>query len=102
MTFDTWWHPFMPNEPADESFLTLNHILRPLGYGASAELRQALIVLRLDDEAQGRFDELASKNTNGTLDQKERQQLQDFVALNRFVSTLKAEALFAQQRSATA
>lgn len=92
----------MPNEPATETPLTLQHILRPLGQGVSTELRRALIELRLDEAAQRRYDELADKNTAGTLDERERQELADFVALNRFVSTLKAEALLAQRRLAAA
>ena len=88
----------MPDEPATETPLTLHHILRPLGQDVSTELRHALIDLRLDEAAQRRYDELADKNTADTLDERERQELADFVALNRFVSTLKAEAMLAQRR----
>ena len=92
----------MPEEPVIETPLTLHHILRPLGHEASLELRQALIDLRLDEAAQRRFDELADKNTEGAIGETERQELQEFVALNRFISTLKAEALLAKQRPAAA
>jgi hypothetical protein len=74
--------------------------LRPLGEGVSTELRLALIDLRLDDAAQRRYDELADKNTAGTLDERKQQELADFVALNRFVSTLKAEAMLVPRRPA--
>jgi hypothetical protein len=80
--------------------LTLEHILRPLGERASVELAQALTELRLDEAAQHRYDELATRNTAGTLEEHEREELADFVALNRFISTLKAEALLAQHKCA--
>jgi hypothetical protein len=83
-----------------ESSLTLAHILRPLGEQASVELKQALVELRLDEAAQRRYDELAAKNTEATLQGHEREELTEFVALNRFISTLKAEALLAQRRHA--
>lgn len=89
----------MPNPTADAP-LALEHILRPLGENASGELANALIALRLDEASQHRYDELAEKSTDGRLEENERQELADFVALNRFVSTLKAEALLAQRRRA--
>jgi uroporphyrinogen-III synthase len=89
----------MPDGSAAAS-LTLEHILRPLGERASTELAQALTELRLDVAAQHRYDELATGNTAGTLDEHEREELADFVTLNRFISTLKAEAVLAQRRRA--
>lgn len=86
---------------AAESVLTplaLPRILRPLAAGASMELQRALCELRLEEAAQRRFDELATKNTEGSLDESEREELAEFVELNRFVSTLKAEAVLAQRR----
>jgi hypothetical protein len=80
--------------------LTLEHILRPLGEQASVELAQALAELRLDEAAQDRYNELASKNTAGTLEEHEYEELADFVALNRFIGTLKAEAILAQRKHA--
>ena len=89
----------MPDQLSEETPLTLQHILRPLGQGVSAELQHALIGLHLDEAAQQRYEVLAGKNTAGLLDSHERQELEDFVALNRFISTLKAEALLGQRRS---
>ncbi|EDY18847.1 hypothetical protein CfE428DRAFT_3505 [Chthoniobacter flavus Ellin428] len=89
----------MSNGSADNA-LTLESILRPLGDRASAELTQALVDLRLDEAAQRRYEELATKNTEATLADNEREELAEFVALNRFVSTLKAEAILAQRRHA--
>lgn len=83
-----------------ESSLTLEHILRPLGERASAELAQALAGLRLDEAGQRRYDELATKNTEATLEAHEHEELAEFVALNRFISTLKAEAILAQRKHA--
>jgi hypothetical protein len=94
----------MSSTPKESSLtsLSLLHILRPLARGASQELTEALCNLRLDEVAQRRYDELASKNTEGTLTDGERQELSDFVALNDFVSTLKAEAMLAKSRPAAA
>ena len=58
----------------------------------SSQLAGALTDLRLGETAQGRYDELAEKNTEGFLTDAERVELDEFVALNRMVSILKAEA----------
>ncbi len=63
---------------------------------------EALCNLRVDEQSQQRYDHLASKSTEGTLSEAERQELTDFVALNRFVSVLKAEAMLARSGQAAA
>ena len=68
----------------------------------SSQLAGALSDLRLGDDAQRRYEELAGKNTEGELIAAERVELEEFVALNRMVSILKAEAQVALRGQAAA
>ena len=77
-------------------------IFRPLGEKMSSQLAGALADLRLGDDAQQRYEELAEKNTEGALTDAERVELEEFVALNRMVSILKAEAQVALRGKAAA
>jgi hypothetical protein len=89
----------MPDAPSP---LSWNTVFRPLGEKMSAQLAGALTDLRLSEEAQGRYEELASKNTEGALNEVERVELEEFVTLNRMVGILKAEALLALRGKAAA
>ena len=64
-----------------------------MGERLSTQLAGALTDLRLGEEAQERYETLASGNTEGTLTDSERVELSEFVALNRMVSILKAPLL---------
>ncbi len=80
---------------------SLARLLRPLRRELSAELANALLRLKPDEEVQARYDELAGKNTEGTLTPKERDELESLVRANSFLSLLKAEArAFLQQPKA--
>jgi hypothetical protein len=82
-------------------FGSLKRLLRPLRRELSLELAEALLRLKADAEAQERYDELASKNTEGTLTPEERIELESLVHANSILSVLKAEALaFLQQPKA--
>ena len=71
---------------------SLERLLRPLGRELSFELAGALMRLKADVEVQARYDELASKNTEGTLTPAERAELESIVRANSILSLLKAEA----------
>ena len=75
-----------------DSFTILQRLMRPLRGKLSTELARALVELRADDELQQRYDELAEKNTEGTLTPAERAELETLVQSNEFVGALKAEA----------
>lgn len=74
-------------------FSSLKRLLRPLRRELSLELAEALLRLKADAEAQERYDELASKNTEDTLTPDERIELESLVHANSILSVLKAEAL---------
>jgi len=71
---------------------SLERLLRPLRRELSTELADALLRLRADEEVQARYDELASKNTEGTLTAKEKAELESLVRANSILGLLKAEA----------
>ena len=75
--------------------LTWASVFRPMGENLSNQLAGALADLHLDEAAQARYETLAARNTEGTLTEVERIELAEFVALNRMVSILKAEATLA-------
>ena len=71
---------------------SLERLLRPLRRELSAELAGALLRLKADTEVQGRYEELAGKNTEGVLSAEERAELESLVRANSILSLLKAEA----------
>ena len=84
------------------SLLSWTSVFRPLGEQMSSQLAGALADLRLGDDAQRRYEDLAERNTEGVLTAEERVELEEFVALNRMVSILKAEAQVALRGKAAA
>jgi hypothetical protein len=70
----------------------LERLLRPLRKELSVELAQALTQLTADDEIQNRYDELADKNTVGTLIEHEREELESLVRANSLLTALKVRA----------
>ena len=80
---------------------SLERLLRPLRRELSLQLATALLRLKVDPEVQARYDELASKNTEGALTPKERAELKSLVRANSILSVLKTEArAFLQQPKA--
>jgi len=71
---------------------SLRRLLRPLRRELSTELADALLRLRADDKIQARYEELATKNTEGLLTTRERAELESLVRANSFLGLLKAEA----------
>ncbi len=71
---------------------SLERLLRPLGRKLSRELADALVRLEADAEVQTRYDELASRNTEGVLTIEERAELESLVRANSILSLLKAQA----------
>ncbi len=80
---------------------SLERLLRPLRRQLSTELADALVHLKPDAEVQARYEELADKNTDGSLSTEERAELESLVRANSILSLLKAEArAFLQQPKA--
>lgn len=75
-----------------KDFESLERLLRPLRRELSFELANALLRLRADDEVQDRYDELADKNTAGTLASEEQLELESLVRANALLGALKIEA----------
>ena len=78
---------------ADTSELgSLERLLRPLRRDLKLELADALLRLKVDEEVQVRYEELAEKNTEASLTADERAELTSLVRANSILSVLKAEA----------
>ena len=78
---------------ADETGIgSLERLLRPLRRELSVELAGALLRLEADSEVQARYDELADKNTDGSLSNEERAELESLVQATTVLTVLKAEA----------
>jgi hypothetical protein len=77
---------------------SLERLLRPLRRELSVELADALLRLTADAEVQARYEELAFKNTEGTLSKAEKSELESLVRANSILSILKAEARAFLQR----
>ena len=61
----------------------------------SAELARALVNLHADEPTQARYDELATKRTEGRLTADEQDELEAMVRANTLVGLLKAAAMSA-------
>ncbi|MDZ4289838.1 MAG: hypothetical protein U0984_17875 [Prosthecobacter sp.] len=70
----------------------LGRMLRPLASRLRPDLIQALATMTADPSDQERYEELAAKNTEGTLSEGERAELESIVNANRILSALKTEA----------
>jgi hypothetical protein len=70
----------------------LGRMLRPLANRLRPDLLQALASMTADPADQDRYDELASKNTEGVLIEAEKAELESIVNANRLLSALKTEA----------
>jgi len=77
---------------ARKEFASLERLLRPLRREMRFELAEALVQLKADDEIQARYDELADKNTSGTITSAEREELESLVRANSLLGVLKTEA----------
>lgn len=71
---------------------SLERLLRPLRRELNPELAAALLRMQADEEIQARYDELAAKNTAGTLTSQERIELGSLVRANSLLGVLKTEA----------
>jgi hypothetical protein len=86
---------------APKDFPALERLLRPLRRELSSELANALVRLEADAEIQTRYDELADKNTEGTLNPVERAELASLVRANSILGVLKIEARAVLARTGT-
>ncbi|MEW6169461.1 MAG: hypothetical protein AB1651_17480 [Pseudomonadota bacterium] len=77
---------------------SLEKLLRPLRRELNADLAAALLRMQADDEVQSRYDELADRNTLGTLTPEEKDELAALVRANTLLGVLKAEARAFLQR----
>lgn len=68
----------------------LERLMRPLSRTLTQELARALISIEAD--AQSRYDELASRHTDGRLSPEEQTDLEAIVHANTLLGILKAEA----------
>lgn len=79
----------MPTAQADS---TLDRLLDPVSECLTPEVARRLIALRASPDLQNRIDELADKNTEGTLTSQEREEYETYVLGGRFISILQAKA----------
>ena len=77
-------------DPTDQS--SLEQLLRPLRRGLNAELAALLLRMQADDEVQARYEDLAERNTEGSLSETELGELTSIVRANALLTVLKAEA----------
>ena len=80
----------------------LDRVLDPLRQNLTPDAARALVALRLDEAAQTRMEELASRNTEGQLTSQERMEYEAWVSACDLVTILqtKARAWMNQARAA--
>ena len=71
---------------------SLERLLLPLRRELNAEVASALLRMKVDEDVQARYEELAGKNTDGTLTAEERNELASLVRVNSLLGVLMAEA----------
>jgi hypothetical protein len=62
-----------------ENTSVMDRVLDPLSRNLTAEAARILVTLRLDDAAQARMDELATKNSEGHLTPSKRTEYEAWV-----------------------
>ena len=70
----------------------MDRVLDPLSRNLTAEAACILGALRLDDAAQARLEELASRNTEGQLTPEERAEYEAWVSACDLVAILQSKA----------
>mgnify|MGYP001569932707 CR=1 FL=1 len=75
-----------------EDIRSLERLLLPIRRELTAEVAGALLRMRADEEVQACYEELAAKNTEGTLTAEERNELASLVRVNSLLGVLMAEA----------
>lgn len=80
----------------------MERVLEPLSRNLTAEAARVLAAFQLDDTAQARIEELATRNTNGELTPNERAEYEVWVSACDLVAILqsKARAWLSQSRAA--
>lgn len=80
----------------------MERVLDPLSRNLTAEAARVLAAFRLDESAQARMEELATRNTNGELTPEERAEYEAWVSACDLVAMLqsKARAWLSQTRAA--
>lgn len=73
----------------------LGRLLKPLASRMRPDMLLAYANLAPDEAEQNRYEELASKSTEGTLTAAERQELEAIVHANSVLSAIKTEAMLA-------
>ena len=72
--------------------ISLQRLLRPLRRELTAELADALLHLNADAQVQTRYEELATKNSEGSFTPRQHAELESLVRANSFLTLLKVEA----------
>jgi hypothetical protein len=70
----------------------LRGVVRPFTGSLRREMVEALSTITASPTDQARYDELAEKNTEGSLTGDEREELESLVEAHSLISALKTEA----------
>ena len=70
----------------------LDRVLSPIGRSLTVDVAREIVQFRADDETQQRIDELAEKNTEGTLTTEEHEECAEYIAAFNIITNLQARA----------
>ena len=89
---------------ADPVIAILNDWLEPVGQALNVDAARRLLTLRADAAAQDRVEELADRNTEGTLTADERREYESLLNAAMLINVLqgKARARLAAEPTAAA
>ncbi len=74
------------------AFSTLSRLLDPVRDCLNAEAAGRIAALRADAEAQARLDELAERNSEGSITPDERAEYESLVSAANLIAVLQAKA----------
>ena len=77
---------------------TLDRLLDPVRDCLTVDVAERIVHLRADDAAQGRLDDLAVKNAEGTITPDERAEYEALVSVGNLIAVLQAKARTALDR----
>jgi hypothetical protein len=70
----------------------LDSLIDPANTGLTADFAKQLLQMRFTDAQAERYESLAERNQDGTLDPTEREELEAFVTANTVLMILKSKA----------
>ena len=88
----TEWSWYNPNMSKGGNLAVLERVLEPASHSMTHDVAQWILGIRADGDLQARVDELADKNTAGTITEAELFEYDDYLEAAELIAILQSKA----------